>query len=443
MPPLTNDTSPPKSTEITRNFGIYFLSNALNRALPFLLLPILSRYLEPEDFGKLALFAATLTFVGPLVHMALYSYISVQFFRKPKSYMATMISSMLPLIGVAAIGIGLLLTLGSQAFGNPIGLPLRYYLLIPLIAFFLNLKAINLTLFRNDNKALSFGLLNIAATLLYLILALYFVVLNGENWEGRANAEILSAVIIGIISILLLKKEDYLTRSIKKKTIAENLSFSIPLIPSLLAISIINISDRFFIEALSGTHELGMYAIGTTFGMMITFLLYSVEQIFVPTIYKKLSDTNSAAKNRLTLVRLTNYYILLIVLLAALLTGVSYLLFDLNFLPQQYLPARRYIGWIAFSYALWGICTILTPYINYSKNTKYLLYAALVGCCINLSANYFLIHQFGAIGAAYAKIITFATMACLYWIYGKRLTPMPWFTKQSWKIERSDFHNFL
>lgn len=339
--------------------------------------------------------------------------------------------------------IAFLLVCAHYTFGNFLGLPIYCYFIIPLLAGFQNIKAITLGIFRNLSKAMEFGIINVSATGLNLFVSLILVIGLGWDWQGRATAQIIAAFVFGFICLLLLKKEGYLKLNYSKTLARENLKFSMPLIPSIFAISIINQIDRFFIKEISGEEALGIYAIGVSFGMIITFFLYSFEQVVIPKIYKKLSDKENLKNNHSQLVGFTKVYVILIFSLAIILFIGSYLLFELNFLPAKYSPARQYIFWVTIAYGLWGICTILTPYINFSKKTKYLLVAAVIGSIINLIGNYFLITQYGAIGAAYSKVITFGIMVILYWYFGQKLQNMTWFGRAPFRFSKNEFLSFI
>ena len=49
--------------------GIYLFSNILNAVVPFILLPILTRYLTPEEYGEVAIFQTLLGLLGAFVGM--------------------------------------------------------------------------------------------------------------------------------------------------------------------------------------------------------------------------------------------------------------------------------------------------------------------------------------------------------------------------------------
>ena len=50
-----------------RQAGVYTISNVVARAIPFLLLPLLTRYVSPADFGIVAMFFFVALLIEPLV----------------------------------------------------------------------------------------------------------------------------------------------------------------------------------------------------------------------------------------------------------------------------------------------------------------------------------------------------------------------------------------
>jgi len=368
--------------------------------------------------------------------MSLFTFVSVEFFQKPKEYISDIVSGIIPIVFISAIFYSILFGLSRYLFGDFIGLPLKYYLLIPFVSFLYNIKAIILVLFRNNAKALSFGILNIAATILYISFAIYFVVIQKENWQGRANAEIISAFIVSAVSLFVLIKMKYLSFTINKSVIKENFKFALPLIPSLFALTVITLADRFFIKEMMGEAELGLYSIGMRLGMIIAFILYSFEQIALPFIYEKLSKEEEQYK--LHLVKFTILYFAMVLVVVVLVTIGSYILLELNFLPAKYLDAKKYIFWIALAYGFFGLSKILSPYIDFYKQTKFLMYAAIIGCVFNLVANYILILHFGTIGAAYSKVLTFFLIFLLYFFFSNKLSPMPWFKAKSYNFRKKE-----
>jgi len=57
----------PLSNKLTRNSLLYTGSNVLVASIPFVMLPVLTRYLSKEEYGILAMFQVMVTLLIPLI----------------------------------------------------------------------------------------------------------------------------------------------------------------------------------------------------------------------------------------------------------------------------------------------------------------------------------------------------------------------------------------
>ena len=69
-----------KAVSILKSSGIYVGFAFLNRGLPFLLLPVLTSYIDPYGFGVIALFALIIRLLTPLIGMNSNSVLHRDFF---------------------------------------------------------------------------------------------------------------------------------------------------------------------------------------------------------------------------------------------------------------------------------------------------------------------------------------------------------------------------
>ena len=69
---------------LLKGFGAYFASSILNRSIPLLLLPVLTGYLAPEDYGLLSVFQALMAFLVPVIGMNLHANITRVYFREDR-----------------------------------------------------------------------------------------------------------------------------------------------------------------------------------------------------------------------------------------------------------------------------------------------------------------------------------------------------------------------
>ncbi len=55
------------SSTLLKNTAIYTLTTIINSAIPFLLIPILTRYLNPSDYGIISVYTVIVAIVSPFI----------------------------------------------------------------------------------------------------------------------------------------------------------------------------------------------------------------------------------------------------------------------------------------------------------------------------------------------------------------------------------------
>lgn len=409
---------------LLQGFAIYLGSSILNKAIPFLLLPILTNYLNTQEYGLLALYQVLISFGTPIVGMALHVHIGRNFFKKSKDFLAKIIfNSLLVLIFTSSImmfAIIIYTGLGGEIFL----IPERWLYVLPIILFMNMVNQFNLTILRNQKKASIFGIYEISKTMLDLGLSIMLITVYLLNWEGRVLGIIFSSIVLGLMSFIHIYKSDFIKIRYDEKLIKEIITISLPLLPHALGVAIITISDRIFIDQMVSTSAVGIYTVGYQFGMIMTLVVLAFSRTWSPWMYELLSEEKD--ENKKTIVNATYLVSGGFVLMALIITGVSYFL--LPFMTaEEYHGGFIYVIWIAMGYAFNGMYTLVFPYGVHVGKTSYLGITTFSAAMINLVANYYLIGLNGPLGAAQATLISYAIMFVSVWWYSNRLYPMPWF----------------
>ena len=157
--------------------------------------------------------------------------------------------------------------------------------------------------------------------------------------------------------------------------------------------------------------------------MVVLLFTSAFLKAWSPWFYKMLSDINE--KKKRNIVRYSYLYILATFLIAF---GVS--IFAKFIIPyvvdSSYAGAEVYVFWIAIGYAVHGIYKIFFPYLVHISKTSFLAVSTVIAAVLNLFFNYFLIKEFGAIGAAYSTVLSFIISASLVFWYQQKHFNMPW-----------------
>lgn len=409
-----------------KNILIYLISNGFRKGVWFLVLPVLVQILPPDGIGKIALFDATLLLLAPLVHLQLGGFIVVNYYAKPIGYINTLVSNMywVSLFSCAVISVIIYLT--RIPFQNLTGLNLNILLLVPLMGFMLNIHTQNLMIQRNKEKPVLFAFLSIAYSMVEIILILVLIKLFLLEWEGRVYAMAFTLSLFLVISSVHLVKQRLLSFKLDKDVLKRNLKFSLPLMPTVLGLAVLNQADKYFIEHYQGSSELGVYNLGYTIGMVILLISSSVDLVFVPKIYQFLTAKNKIRITDKSIVKYSYLYFASLAVLAILIWLAAILCFYFGLFPKEYRPTLKVIPYIAFGYVFWGITNVLNPYIAIAEKTMYILFSIILGVVINLILNYLLIPDLGLVGAAYSTFISFFIVMLVTAFFSNKSTKMPW-----------------
>jgi O-antigen/teichoic acid export membrane protein len=394
---------------LLKGFGAYFASSILNRSIPLLLLPVLTRYLAPEDYGLLSVFQALMAFLVPVIGMNLHANITRVYFREPLATTAGVVYNALVVLLVSgALGLAVL---GAVVLvsGPVFGLPPSWLLALPLLAVTNMVGEMNLTILRNQQRPLAFAGYELSRTALDFGLTLLLVVAVGLGWQGRA-------VGIAVAS-------GHVRPGLNRAHMNSILGISLPLVPHALGSALISFSDRVVLERTLGAAATGVYTVGYQFGTIMQLVVTALSRTWSPWFYKELAQDTLEARRRVA--RATMAVAAALLVTAGLVTlAAGFLLPVLT--PPEYHGATAYVGWVAFALALFGMYSLLHPHLVLIGKTAYLGAVTFSVALMNVALTFFLVQRVGAIGAAQATFAAYLLLFVLVAAYVQRVHPMPW-----------------
>ena len=337
-------------SDLFRHSLIYTVCDAINKAVPFFILPILSHFLLPSDYGVIANFSVILSVVSIFVMIAIDGAIGVNYYKYSKEELSKFIFNGFCWIFSSFLLFCLLSFVFQQEIYDLTKIPLLYQLKLIVMAFAATITSINLSLWRLEEKPMSFGIYQIAQTIVSFTIIIVLVIIYKEGWKGNADGLFFSTVLFGLFSLILLFKRGYFKPHFSKMYINEILVFGLPLIPHALSIWIRSGIDRLYITNFIGETATGLYATGFQFGILVSFLTMSFNNAFVPYLYKNLSESNKdlLETNKRKLVRLTYLIILGLICVSLIFIFVSNIILE-YFFSEKYFLAKEFIIWAILS----------------------------------------------------------------------------------------------
>lgn len=420
---------------LAKNAIIYTASDLINKAIPFLLLPILTKYLSPEQYGIVATFITFIMIISVLVELNMSNAINIFFFKESKDELKIYIVNTIFLSLFITIVLCICIYFFSDYFSNLLSISVIWIYLGIITVFFQFITTINLVLWQAEQQANKYGIYQIGQTIMNFSLVILLVIYFKYEAEGQIFAQIFSIISFSILSIFVLYKRDYIEFKINHLYIKDAFKFGLPLIPLSLSGWLRTGADRILLTSIIGASATGIYVVGFQFGMIISILCTAFNKAFNQYLYRKLSNINEDEKNKLVLF---SYFYFFIILCLALIISLISPWVIINFLDERYKNSLEIVPYITFAYAFQGMYIIVVNYLYYIKKTLYLGYLTLISGLIHVILSFTLIKLYGLIGAAQASLISFSLMFFMVWILSAKLYPMPWLKPKLFLIKKGN-----
>jgi O-antigen/teichoic acid export membrane protein len=387
---------------LIKDSAIYTLGNMLNRGISIIMVPVYVRLLNPADYGIIDLLLLIGSFLNIIIGLEITQgfirYYSDAITEEEKNIYSS--TSFWFIITIYTITIGLLFIFSQKlnAFyfgGNSSTLIFQ----LALISFYSNGIFIFLqNQLRYYFKARSFVIISITYTVVSYLSTILILL-----YYRNGAAGLFWGMIIGLTVACFLSwyaaKENYKLKFDWKKC-KEMLTFSIPLVPSGIAVILLMYTDRIAIKNLMTLSDVGIFGIAYRFAAMLTLATSSFQTALYPLIFKnyKNPDTPKEIKN------IFQYFLIAALSLIGILSIFS-MEISVVFTTPKYYKASLIIPLLSFS-TLFLALNMFTPGLAIIKKTKLIAVINIAAAGLNFLLNYTFIPMFGLFGAGMATLLT-------------------------------------
>lgn len=409
-------------SSLIKSAGIYTITNIINALIPFLLLPILTRHMTPEDYGIVSMFTVLISFVAPFTGMSINGAIARAYYDENIDIKQYITNSIYILLGSTFL-VSIVFVVFSGMISKVSLFPERFLWIIIVYSFAQFMVRIIMTVWQVQVKPVKYGIYQIAQTMLNALLSIFLVVTLSMSWYGRVFGQTISYVVFSIIALVILIRNGWIFNKFSKKYVVHALNFGIPIIPHAIGGVIMTMTDRVFITNMVGVDATGIYAVGYQIGMIISLLTESFNKAYVPWLFEQLKKNISKKMRMIT--KLTYIYFVVVLFLAISLGYISPWFLN-KFVGKEFTSSSVFVIWVALGYSFKGMYLMVTNYIFYAEKTSILAWVTFASAILNVILNYFFIKKFGAIGAAQATTIIYFIRFIATWILSSKVYKMPW-----------------
>jgi len=411
-----------------KNASIYVVLQVVNKGIPFLLLPILTRYFSTQEYGIIASYNLFLGFITILIAINLHGAANVNYFHLKKDEFRNYVGNLFNILLFSTLIVLIIVFLFSNLITGKLNISSLWLYVAICAALMQTLTIINLTLWMAEQKPKPYAIYEISQTLVNIGLSLLLVIVYHFNWQGRIIGTSIASIIFGLISMYILFKRGFARFNYYWPHIKDALKFGIPLIPHQFALWMRSGIDIVLITSIVGLSATGVYSVGLQLGAIIGIIAHAFNNAYSPYLYKKLKNITN--RDKLSVVIFTYLYFISILLIALCFSAIFIIALPL-LVGKDFQEASRLILLISLAYAFNGMYLMVVNYIYYVKKTHLLSMATIATSILHVLLSYLLLKEFGIIGVAYASLISFFISFVIVWRISAKVYTMPWNLKLS------------
>ena len=423
-------TNPRRSSNsLLTGASTYIFASTINASIPFFLLPILTRYLEPAEYGEVAVYQVWVALIGALCGLSVHGAVTRKYYDydEPEKKMGEFISACILVLIFSTAAFAVLLLPIAGWISKNIGLSAQWIWIGILFAFCNFLIQLRLGQWQVRKKSQKFGAFQVSQSLVNMLVSLLLVVFFSLGVTGRITGNTVAVVFFGVIGVLLLWREGLLKPSWRPDLMKEAISFGVPLIPHVIGGFLLLTVDRAIISSQLGLDAAGYYMVAAQMAMVMGLIVEGINKAYTPWLYEGLKRNDESEKR--FIVKLTYAYgvVLLAIAAFAFLVGGPALMFIAG---DKYQQSADLIGWMILGKAFHGMYYVVCSYIFYMKKTLVIAKITIVTGALNAALLFILSNEFGLLGAAWAMCVGMMLQFSLTWHYASKVVSMPWLLRR-------------
>lgn len=392
-------------TDTVRRGILYVAPSAVGMLLPFLTLPVMTRWLTPEDYGTVAVAQIVAALFMGVASLGVSTGLERNFFAHENNpaQLARLVYTAHALVVAGAVAMTAVLlavapALSHVLFGHAAhaGLLLAMSLASTLGVF----ATMQLVYLRNRGRARTYMVYSVSSLALETTATLVLVVSAGAGvWAIPLGMLIGKTVVVGTGWVLLARE---LPPGLDGRLARELLAIGLPLVPRAFTGVADNGVDRLSLNWLVSLGQAGFFGLANRIGYAVFSVMTSFEQLYIPQVYRLMFQGGPAAAERIGRY-LTPYFYLSSLIAATVVLFVEEALWVLvapAFWPIKYVAAilAAYYGQLFFGKVIGAQWVFL-------KKTWYATPVSLVRLTLHLGLTLLLVGPLGALGAAIALFV--------------------------------------
>ncbi len=412
-----------KKEGLLQSFIQYFYGNFVVLLLGFISLPLITRVMSTDEYGRTAMFTSVVSIIYIFAILGLdQSYI--RYFYKEGVNRKTLLLQCVRQPALLIFLLSGLYAFGARYFNGflfgrsslDITLLVIAYTVISVFERFLFLNI------RMEQNGKLYSNLNILSKLLYIAFVLLFVAILGNDFRVVLYAMTLPLGIVtltvAIRYVFVKRREKAVRHAVTEK---ELLLYGVPFIPMLLMEWLLSSMDKWFIKIFNNFAETGVYSAAMQIMTLLLTFKITYVAFWAPVAMEKYeTEPQEVCKAFFAdMFRKVQFLCMSAAFLLTIFRGVIVLI-----LGEGYREAIRVIPFLTLMPILSILFEMTGQGVKFVGKIKYFNYASIAAIICNLAGNILLVPKLGGVGAALATAVTYIVYFLLGTYFSKKCYPV-------------------
>lgn len=397
-----------KNKELAINTAIIVFGRMCTQFLSFLLLPLYTSYLSTEEYGIFDLVITLISLCMPLVFWqiedAVFRFLVEA--RNNENKITEIVSTVCKFI-MKQIIFATIIYLLAFNFLNP---AYRIFLYTNLICSYLATFSLQIARGLGNNVAYSIG--SFLSASITIVCNVLFITIMHLHFSGMLLALCVGNIVCFLYVLKSTKAYKYFQwKSVNNSLQKEMLNYSIPMIPNLLAWTIISTSDRLILTAFLGASATGIFSVAHKFPSLFSTIygLFNLSWTESVTLHLKEPDGNEFVTNVIN--SMFSFFSACAIGIVALMPFMFPILINANY-QEAYSQIPILILGTMFNVIV-GLLSVI--YIALKK-TSQIAKSSVAAAIVNVAVNMLLVKFIGIYAASISTVVAYAVLATYRYI---------------------------
>ncbi|NME35813.1 MULTISPECIES: oligosaccharide flippase family protein [Fusobacterium] len=385
------------------NFLFYGGLSMLQKALPFITLPIITRLLkDPTSYGIADMFNLIISFGSAIAVLGIYDAVFREFFedKENREYQKRVTATGLNIVLISGTIIMISIILCSTLISKILFKSYQYKNLVILSAIgilisTLNSLIISPTRMRNQRKI--FFITGITFPILGFIIT-YVLIRLGYTYEALIYGTI-GMSLISLIIFYILNKKDFSLKIFDKKIAKELFRIGLPLVPTFLIYWIFHSMDRVMINRMLNGSELGIYSVGAKVSSVSQLIYTAFAGGWSYFSFSTMKDKNQVEINSKVFEYLGIISFFVYILAQPFIKPVFNIFFE-----GEYIRGQEVFSFLFLSPLILMLFQTVGNQVIIIKKSYLSTLSLIIGAILNIILNFIFIKSHGIFGAAFSTL---------------------------------------